>query len=205
MNWNAVIAIFTVAAAVATAFMAVFTGISIWSARKQFERTQARSEEHHRDTFRPVVMLSVYEGVEPEDRGNVVQFDAAAQPDGRRLVRISGILRNVGVGPALKVRLHFWAMGKPNYGFTLDLTPIAAGEKYDLSAGRLRYFARSMHGFNVADFALAGGTGWELVLEYEDVFGNAFYTVHRKNPLVPWTECGKGPAPRASHPEVGAG
>lgn len=202
MNWNAAIAIFTAAAAVATAFMAVFTGIAIRYGQRQFYDTRTRSEGHHRDTFRPVVVLSVYEGVEPEDRGNVVQFSPTKQPDDRRLVTVSGILRNVGVGPALKVRLHFWAMDRADYGFALDLTPIAAGEKYDLAAGRLRYWVRPTPGFNDADIALAAGTNWVLVIEYEDVFGSAFHTIHRKDPRMPWTECGRGPAPRISNPEA---
>lgn len=202
MNWNAIIAIFTAAAAVATAFMAVFTGIAIKNGQRQFRDAQAASEAHHRDTFRPVVVLSPFEGVEPEDRANVIQFDSAVGSDERRFVRVSGFLRNVGVGPALNVRLLFRAMGKAGYGFALALTPIGAGEKYDLGSREvgpmatrgIRYPVRLTAGFNAADIAIASGSGWEIVLEYEDVFGNTFHTIHRKDPQVPWTECGKGAA-----------
>lgn len=208
MTWDAtttaavVTAACTAAAAVATAFMAVFTGIAIKSGQRQFRDAQARSEEHHRDAFRPVVVLSPFEGIEPEDRSNVIQFDAAAGSDERRFVRIAAILRNVGAGPALKVRLLFRAMSKPGYGFALALAPIGASEKYDLASRNVRYPVQPTSGFNAADIAFASGTGWELVIEYEDVFGNPFHTIHRKNPQMPWTECGKGPAPGITHQGV---
>ncbi|QWY77985.1 hypothetical protein [Ferrovum myxofaciens] len=31
---------------------------------------------------------------------------------------------------------------------------------------------------------------WEIVLKYEDVFGNKFHTVHTKDALHPWTKVG---------------
>lgn len=200
MNWNAVIAICTAFAAVFTAVMAWFTRKAIVESHTQYEKTRAQSEQHHQDAFRPVVVLSPFEGVEPEDRSNVIHFDPAMGSDDRRFVMISGILRNVGTGPALGVRLRFRAMGKPDYGFALSLAPIGAREKYELASRGpsnrpLRYPVRPTPGFNATDIELAGNSGWDLVIEYEDVFGNRFHTTHRKNPQMPWTECGKGPAP----------
>lgn len=207
MNWNAVIAICTALAAVFTAAMAWFTRKSIVESHAQYEKTRAQSEQHHQDAFRPVVVLSPFEGVEPEDRSNVIHFDPAVGSDERRFVMISGILRNVGTGPALGVRLHFRAMGKQDYGFILFLAPIGVGEKYDLASRGpsnrpLRYPVRPTPGFNAADIAFAGGTGWDLVIEYEDVFGNAFHTIHRKDPQQLWTTCGKDPAPPGVDPAV---
>lgn len=203
MNWNAVIAICTAFAAVFTAVMAWFTRKAIVESHTQYEKTRAQSEQQHQDAFRPVVVLSPFEGVEPEDRSNVIHFDPAVGTDQRRFVRVAGFLRNVGVGPALNVHLLFRAMSKQNYGFTLALTPVGAGEKYDLGSRQvgpaatqgMRYPVCPIPGFNAADIALAGGTGWDLVIEYEDVFGNCFHTIHHKNPQLPWTACGKGPAP----------
>jgi len=37
-----------------------------------------------------------------------------------------------------------------------------------------------------------------LVLEYEDVFGNTFHTIHSKHLGEPWTRVGRGPAPDLS-------
>lgn len=207
MNWSAVSAICTAAAAGFTAVMAWYTRAAIKNSHQEFRDAQMRSEAHHRDTFRPVVVLSQFEGVEPEDRSNVIQFDPAVGSNERRFVRVSGFLRNVGVGPALNVRLLFRAMGKTDYGFTLALAPIGAREKYDLAQRAqngqgLRYQVRPTSGFNAADIDFASGTGWDLVIEYQDVFGNTFHTIHRKNPLLPWTECGTGVAPRTSCPEI---
>lgn len=199
MNWNAVIAICTALAAVFTAAMAWFSRRAIVDSHIQYEKTRAQSEQHHQDAFRPVVVLSPFEGVEPEDRSNVICFDPTVGSDERSFVRISGISRNVGTGPALGVQLQFRAMGNPGYGFALALAPIGAREKHDLASRGpsnrpLRYPVRPTPGFNAADIALAGGTGWDLVIEYEDVFGNRFHTVHHKNPQLPWTICGKGSA-----------
>lgn len=203
MNWNAVIAICTAFAAVFTAVMAWFTRKAIVESHTQYEKTRAQSEQQHQDAFRPVVVLSPFEGVEPEDRSNVIHFDPAVGMDQRRFVRVAGFLRNVGVGPALNVHLLFRAMSKQNYGFTLALTPVGSGEKYDLGSRQvgpavtqeIRYPVHPTPGFNAADIASAGGTGWELAIEYEDVFGNRFHTVHHKNPQLPWTVCGRGSAP----------
>ena len=213
MNWNAVIAICTASAAVFTAIMAWYTRAAINNSHQEFRDAQSQSETHHRDTFRPIVVLSPFEGVEPENRSTVIQFDPAVGSGEGRFVRVSGFLRNVGVGPALRVRLHFRATGKSGYGFTLALTPIGAGEKYDLGSRQvgptatqgIRYPVHLTEGFNSTDITFASGTDWELVLEYEDVFGNAFHTIHRKNPQMPWTECGKGLTPSTPHRDTKLG
>lgn len=207
MNWNAVIAICTAAAAVFTAVMAWYTRAAIKNSRQEYRDAQTQSEVRRRDAFRPAVVLSQFEGVEPEDRSNVIQFDPAVGLDERGFVRVSGFLKNVGVGPALNVRLLFRVMGKTNYGFTLALAPIGARDKYDLAQRApngqgLRYPVRPTPGFNASDIAFASGSGWDIAIEYEDVFGNAFHTIHRKNPSLPWNECGTGPAPHTSSPET---
>ena len=207
MSWNAVIAICTAFAAAFTALMAWFTRRSIVESHTQYEKTRAQSEQQHQDAFRPVILLSPFEGVEPEDRSNVISFPAPVGSDDRRFVMISGRLKNVGSGPALGIQLRFLAIGKPGYGFELSIAPIGAGDQYDLasrgtSSLPLRYLVRPTAGFNTADIASAGGSGWELVIDYEDVFGNRFHTIHHKNPQLPWTVCGKGPAPSQTWPQV---
>lgn len=195
MNWNAVIAICTAAAAVFTAAMAFYTRVAIKRGQQQFRDAQQRDDARHQGAYRPIVVLEPFSGVEAESRGHIVAFDASSYMGNRRLFKIACVVRNVGVGPVLNVRLSFRAMGKPGYGFTQEPVPIGAGETHGNTTRALEVWVQPVPSFNDADMAQAGGTGWELLLEYEDVFGNGFHTIHRKNPQVPWTECGKGPAP----------
>jgi hypothetical protein len=37
--------------------------------------------------------------------------------------------------------------------------------------------------FNQTDFSQIVGKLWEIVVAYEDIFGNHFYSVHQKRPL----------------------
>lgn len=195
MNWNAVTAICTGAAAIATAVMAYCTYWAIKSSQQQFCDAQQREDSRHQAAYRPIVVLEPFGGIEAESRIQIVLFDANSYMGSLRRFNIGCVVRNVGVGPALNVRLSFRAMGKPGYGFTQELVPVGAGEAPGNTAEPLEIWVQPTSSFNDADMALASGTGWELVLEYEDVFGNPFHTIHRKNPQMPWTQCGKGAAP----------
>lgn len=194
MNWEAATAICTGAAAIFTAVMAWFTRRSIVESHTQYEKTREQSEQHHQDSFRPIVVVVPPFGIESSDRSNLLYIEPKASGANEHLCGILGVLRNVGAGPALKVTLQFRAMGKMSYGFSRELTPLQAGDIRDESNGGLRFWVQPKPDFNSADIASAAGTSWELVLEYEDIFGNAFHTIHRKNPQMPWTECGKGRA-----------
>jgi hypothetical protein len=70
--------------------------------------------------------------------------------------------------------------------------------------------------FNEMDFSAISGKSWELILVYEDIFGNNFHSMHPKNPLrlsrlyretdagghfappQPWVVLGKGKPPERS-------
>ena len=195
MNWNAVIAICTAAAAVFTAVMAFYTRVAIKRSQQQFRDAQQRDDARHQDAYRPVVVLEPFGGVEAAARVNLVNFDPSSQMGTLRRFKIACMMRNVGVGPALNVRLSFRAMGEPGYGFTQELVPVGADKQQGDTTRALDVWVQPTPSFNDADVTLASGTSWELVLEYEDVFGNPFHTIHRKNPQMPWTQCGKGAAP----------
>lgn len=175
--------------------MAFYTRIAIKHSQQQFRDAQQRDEARHQDAYRPVVVLEPFGGVEAAARANLVSVDPSSKMGTFRLFRVSCLVRNLGVGPALNVRLSFRAMGKLGYGFTQELVPVGVGEQQGDTKRALEVWVQSTPSFNDADLALASGTGWELVLEYEDVFGNPFHTIHRKNPQMPWTQCGKGAAP----------
>lgn len=196
MNWNAVSAICTGAAAVFTAVMTFYTRVAIKKSQSQFQGAQQRDDARHQDAFRPIVVLEPFIGIQADARARVISVDPSSRMGNLRLFKIACLVRNIGPGPALNVRLSFRAMGRPSYGFTQELVPVGAGETQGDTKHALEMWVQPTSSFNDTDMALAGGTGWELVLEYEDVFSNPFYTIHPKNPQMPWTQCGKGFAPR---------
>jgi hypothetical protein len=93
-------------------------------------------------------------------------------------------------------------MGIEGYGISRELAPMQAGESMGDANHPLGVRLLPQQDFNDADVQLSTGTLWELLLEYEDVFGNRFHTIHSKIPLQPWTVCGKGPAPLGVDPAV---
>lgn len=194
-HWEAITASATALAAIFTAAMTWFTRKAIIESQIEHRDTRAQSEAHHQDSLRPLVVLTPHDGVDPLDRSSLLQFDPTERTAGARLVLVCCALHNVGVGPALNLRLHLRAMGIADYGSTRELAPLRIGESRGDMEHPLRFQMWLSKEFNNTDFNFAGGTVWELVIEYEDVFGNPFYTTHSKNPQRLWTVCGKGNSP----------
>lgn len=175
--------------AVATAIAALITAALAWFTRKSL----LQNEKQHRDNLRPILVLVPPGGVEPADRSTLLEFKTDA---GMHRLSLTCQLQNIGTGPALNPRMHLRAMGIEGYGFTKCFAPIRAGEAlWELGDGSaVRFDAPPSDRYNSTDHVLAGGTLWELVLEYEDVFGRPFHTIHSKNATLPWTICGTGRA-----------
>lgn len=210
VDWNEFNAICTGLAAIATAVMAGFTWRTIRDSRKQHRDLHQQSvdalasgERHHQDSFRPVVVIVPYDGVDPIDRNGLIEFDQTERTGNTRQVRIHGVLKNVGVGPALVVRLHIQAMETKGYGSTHELAPLQAGDASGSVDSPLRLILRVNDQFNATDFAFAAGALWELVVEYQDVFGNEFRTVHAKNIQRPWTSVQRMSAGKINPPKQG--
>ncbi|MHB8392058.1 MAG: hypothetical protein ACYDBH_21185 [Acidobacteriaceae bacterium] len=202
MSWYANTTFWTGAAAVFTAVMAGFTAWSIVASQRQQRRALQQSEQHHQDGFRPVLVLMPYDGVDPLNRDALLSSVATVGGDVSRIFEIHAALQNVGTGPALSVRLTLRAMDIEGYGTSRELAPVQAGETRGDREHPLRIPLWLHDGFNSGDFQSSTGPIWTLVLEYEDVFGNRFHTIHSKFPLQPWTVCGKGPAPPGVDPAV---
>lgn len=64
-----------------------------------------------------------------------------------------------------------------------ELSPLYPGESRGGEDHPLVLPIQIIDGFNESDFALIEGKLWEIILTYEDVFGNQFYSVHRKSPI----------------------
>ncbi|MGB6326954.1 MAG: hypothetical protein WBG11_14585 [Methylocella sp.] len=102
---------------------------------------------------------------------------------------IKCVLRNVGTGPALKLRIKF--RFPDMNGWTTEpweLSPLGAGESRGCENTPLPVPVRiddQFTGFSFAsmDFYTVTGKLWEIWLEYEDVFGRRFCAVHHKKPV----------------------
>ncbi|MBI2716209.1 MAG: hypothetical protein HYX37_17405 [Rhizobiales bacterium] len=201
--WDALTALGTVAMAVAT-FIVVLQG---WRLRR---------DDHlrHQDEFRPICVLTPFDGVDPRHRRDELLTILEPSVPGFGTIEIKCMLRNIGSGPAINVAIKFRFQDMA--GYTTDpweLSPLAAGESRGGKDNPLDVPVQFRNHFNSADFAQVPGKAWELILVYDDVFGNNFYSVHRKRPLQldqsyreastselvapmqPWVTLGKGKPP----------
>jgi|ERR1700688_3451863 len=174
-TWEALTAIGTVA-------MAATTVIVILQGR----RLRRDEERRHQDGFRPICILTPYNGIDPQFRRDTllaIYFGGSeALPFG--IVEIHCALRNIGTGPALNVGIEFRFMDMN--GYTTDrweLSPLRAGEQRGDESNPLRVQIQFRNRFNKTDFSQIVGKAWQIVLVYEDVFGNSFHSVHHKKPL----------------------
>lgn len=204
MSWYASTTFWTGAAAIFTAVMAGLTGWSIVANQRLQRSALQQSDQHHQDSFRPVLVLAPSDDAIPLDRSKLLKLAPTSSGVTERTYIIACLLTNIGVGPALNVHLMLRMRGIDGYGISRELTPVSAGllGSRGESDGSIRVTFKPHNGFNDTDVQLSTGDPWELLLEYEDVFGNRFHTIHSKFPLQPWTVCGKGPAPPGVDPAV---
>ena len=188
MDWTAVGAVATAVAAAVTAWMAAMT-------RKSIRHTQ----EHHRDAFRPLVVFMPYDGIDPLDRKGLVEFHRPSDGSLPRHLLLNGRLQNIGVGPALNLRLLLAVMNPQDVRAACELSPMTSNEsrqgRYIPPGGPLVVSGqfplavpmRLSPGFNDTDFQMAPNSPWSVILEYEDVFGRRFLSCHASSRHAPWT------------------
>ena len=182
VDWTAVGSVATAAAALITAWMAAMT-------RRSIRQTQ----RHHRDAFRPLVVFMPYDGIDPQARKELIDFKATAEGSKVYALQLYGTLQNVGVGPALNLRLRLAVLNPEDFRATCELSPMKAGElrhgpKLDLGGQLpLTVPVQLSAGFNDTDFQMAPNGPWSIYLEYEDVFGQCFRTCHASSRHALWT------------------
>lgn len=116
-----------------------------------------------------------------------------------------GTIRNLGAGPAINGAIKLRIRGLEGYGpDPFNLPPIAALEFYGKIGEHIPVPISHRPHFNETDAQLAPGEHWEIVLDYEDVFGRQFHTIHTKNPQLAWTKIGRGKAPKGRDPQTDA-
>lgn len=199
LNWDAITAIGTAAAAIFTAIMAWFTRKAIRDGQGQrqeandhFAKTRAQDKQHHEDTFRPLVVLTPSNPGDAIERKDIV---SCLHPTNVGFVLVQCAAHNIGTGPALNIRLHVRSDRRTGFGPTRELVPLAADSSFQDGGGRIDIPVVYDTGFNSADLNNLPNGLWLLVLEYDDVFGNTFHTLHSKHLGEPWTCVGRGAAP----------
>jgi hypothetical protein len=150
---------------------------------RQGKQQREEAQKQHQDRFRPICMLVPFDGIDlPEKRREVIsRVNVPSGNPSLRKVMLNCSLRNVGVGPALNLRIKFRFLDLN--GCTTEpweLAPLEAGE---IRGGPFSVPLRLHDRFNETDYRMIEGKLWEIWLEYEDVFGNRFCAVHHKRPV----------------------
>jgi hypothetical protein len=177
LPWSSIWDAFT---GVGTVAMAVTTAVIIYQNWRQ-----------HQDAFRPICVLVPDHGTDAIARRGVVEHHEEPNNPTKYLNVLCSV-KNIGTGPAVRLRLVFRSLINPAARPKIELPPIGANDSF---AGPLRIPVFFHDQFNQTDYQLLPGDGWELWLIYEDVFGRVFNTRHCKNLQQPWTTTSVGPAP----------
>jgi hypothetical protein len=179
-------AIGTVSMAIAT-FMVVLQG----------RRHRRDDAQRHQDSYKPICLLMPYYGVDPRHGRDSLLSNYGLQGAGPAfgVVEIRCALRNIGSGPAFNVGIMFRFLDMGGYTTqSWELSPFRAGESRGSQEEPLRVPIQLGPRFNQTDFSQIEGKQWEIIIVYEDIFGNHFYSVHRKRPAPsqPWVKFGRG-------------
>jgi hypothetical protein len=167
--------------AIGTIAMAVATFVVV----SQGRRHRRDDTQRHQDSQKPICLLTPYDGVDPQHRRDALLNIADSQSNpGFGIVEIRCALRNIGAGPALNVGIAFRFLDMNGYTTQVwELSPLRPGESRGSKEEPLRIPIQFGPRFNQTDFSQIVGKLWEIVVLYQDIFGNRFYSVHDKRPL----------------------
>ncbi len=186
-----------IATAAGTISMAITTYFNIRQERRQHGEIIQEGRQQHMDQFKPVCVLVPPPHIDSlEKRAELVEKidpvpDSHSAPYYHGTYIIGCALQNLGTGPALNLRITF----KFSDGQTTEpweIPPLAANETRGGENDPLHISIPLddpqhgiKHALNRADLEKIT-SGWEIWLEYEDIFRKQYCTVHHKTPLKPW-------------------
>ena len=155
-------------------------------------------ERHHQENLMP---FCVIEPTEPEigDIGRKMFADDVGrlnQTVDIFIAHLSAKISNKGNGTALNVKIKFYV----NCSTTPIITNVGAitsGEYYSLYKGKRHLVPMKVYidkkGLWADNLTRIINSDWVICLTFEDVFGNQFYSIHKKDTENIFVEFGKGP------------
>lgn len=221
-------AIGSVGVMIATVVLALFTAWLAFTTRQMALSTiklTKQENQQHVDNLRPICVLepSITEII--NDSGKVLSKGSKmVSIPGRTAFQkqdpyldssgsiffLKGTIVNSGIGPALHLKVIVRILDKfkdleqsipsgvipvggswyksgsiDQMGSSIPIIPIKI--KFDIS-------------FNETDYSNLEGSGWEIFLEYQDVFGNPYYTKYTKSGDDFFAGCFKGSRPKLGEP-----
>jgi hypothetical protein len=169
--------------AVATILMAVATFCVV----RQNNKILKNNKKFHEDNLKPICIFVPNGGIDRFSRENILKCGSIESDNlSRGKYVIHGILKNIGNGPAINVKL---IISFPDKGYQKinELSPIGKDEILGSETDPIHVTVEFSDEFNDTDFNSCAGSSWEIFIEYSDIFGNVFRTSHSKNPLKGWT------------------
>ena len=181
---------------------------TFWMAKKTRDLA-VQEERHHQYGAMPVCVLETLGdgGGGVKDRKQIIELSEdpkfVSTPVRHFLYKIKGILKNIGTGPALKLRVTLCFPSDNSYKISYPLSPLGVNETRDPakigSSALWGVFITLEYGATsdseVSTINSTFSKGWCLYLEYEDVFGNPYHTRHSTNTNDAWGTFVKGAAP----------
>lgn len=197
LNWLHVLSDFWVfLTAIGTILMAVTTGIVIRQNSRVIldsESQMAQSERHHHDAFMPMLVIVPSRNTfSPRTTANML---GTYMRDGAAYYQLDGTVKNIGSGLALNGSVVFVFPSTSYYCTDVSLLPpIGVQDTYGMQPekGYTEFAVKLSDNFNETDFRLSVSYEWMIVIQFSDVFGNSFYTIHNKNGLPMWVTFHRG-------------
>jgi hypothetical protein len=201
-DWiNSVVAVATVVMAGATYYLARLTG----RLAKDTVAATKQADRHHQENRRPFCVIAFHEAslsfpfgaaFAPENRKLGALMANSGQITQSAMIYVRGELQNKGAGPATDVFVYLNArLGEGEDGalrLTRPVFAIGLVAADETTAIDVQITERDiMHAWDgekwspTQAFHAIAGQAYEVVLEYKDVFGNPFRTVHSRGIWTP--------------------
>ncbi len=172
-----------------TATVAELTAISV-----------SQEDKHHRERLRPICVLEPHSLLGSNlQRSALLTGGAPSRPPRVGYAcQVACKIHNAGLGPALNPRMVVRFPGIGNREGSYEVPTMAGGDRLTppIEASFTVDVERQVDddkGPAIKEAIKKGG--WEIYLEYTDVFGEIFYTKHSGDKENPWTVLEKGPIP----------
>ncbi|MHB1631772.1 MAG: hypothetical protein ACYCR3_10975 [Acidithiobacillus sp.] len=202
----------------ATVLLALATAVSVFFTAKAASHTKRladhnkelveQSERHHMDDERPIIVIDSDINLELYENRAIIRIPREDEAYYSQMIKnnyaifiIKASLKNIGRGTALNPKMVIRFENTSTKEIEADFPPLASGASLPLGAIDFcittfdSAFLDQDNKFKTNEYQLAPGQSWEIFIGYHDIYGNAFYSRHPKNPQERWTSLGKGTIP----------